>query len=303
MIYTVTLNPSVDYLVGVESFQWGATNRVNQQAMVPGGKGINVSRVLQRFDVKSEALGFTAGFTGSFIKEELNKEGVSNRFIETDGQTRINVKLQTDVETEINGKAPDIQGKHIAKLLKQLDTLTSSDVLVLSGSVPSILSPDLYQQIVDRVKGKGVTTFVDTSGAPLEAVVEAGPFLIKPNQHELEELYNQKVTDLVSAVALAKKTIEKGVEYVLISFAGEGAALVSKDHAYVASVPKGVVKNSVGAGDSMVAGFLYAHLQSLEIKEAFRFSVAAGSATAFSEGFCSLDQVQSLMQEVSIQII
>ncbi|WP_280770021.1 1-phosphofructokinase [Salipaludibacillus daqingensis] len=303
MIYTVTLNPSVDYLVGVESFQWGATNRATEQAMVPGGKGINVSRVLQRFGVSSESLGFTAGFTGSFIKEELTKEAVAHRFIETGGQTRINVKLQTDTETEINGKAPEIQEKHIDELLQQLDLLTTKDILVLSGSVPSILSTNLYQQIVERVKRKGVKTFVDTSGAPLEAVVEAGPFLIKPNQQELEDLYKQKVTDIPSAVTLAKKTLDKGVNYVLMSFAGDGAALVSKDDTYVATIPKGNVKNSVGAGDSMVAGFLYAYMQSMDIKEAFRFSVASGSATAFSDGFCSLDQVQSLMQEVSIEMI
>ncbi|PYZ93847.1 1-phosphofructokinase [Salipaludibacillus keqinensis] len=303
MIYTVTLNPSVDYLLEVEPFQIGETNRAKAQSMVPGGKGINVSRVLKRFGISSEAFGFTAGFTGDFIKEELSKEGITHRFIETNGQTRINVKLQTKTETEINGQAPIIEKAHIEQLLSQLDILEVNDVLVLSGSVPSILPSDIYKRIIERVKPKNVPVFVDTSGASLESAVQASPFLIKPNQDELEDLYQEKVTDLGSAVKLAKKTIEKGVENVLVSMAGDGAALITKEKGYVATVPKGIVKNSVGAGDSMVAGFLFAHMQGMDVEEAFRFSVAAGSATAFSEGFCTLEQVQSMISEVSIDII
>ncbi|WP_416151585.1 1-phosphofructokinase [Salipaludibacillus sp. HK11] len=302
MIYTITLNPSVDYLLEVEQFSLGKTNRAEAQKMVPGGKGINVSRVLKRFGTYSEVLGFTAGFTGSFIKDELNKEGIIHRFIDTEGQTRINVKLQTDMETEINGKAPEILDYHVDKLMKQLDMLASGDVLVLSGSVPSILSTEIYKIIIDQVKQRGVVTFVDTSGLPLKAAIEAKPFLIKPNQHELEELYEESISDLKSAVKLAKKTVDAGeVQNVLISMAGEGAALVTKENSFLATVPQGIVKNSVGAGDSMVAGFLFAYMQSTEIEEAFRFSVAAGSATAFSEDFCSLNQVQSLIKEVSIE--
>lgn len=301
MIYTVTINPSIDYLLTVDSFQLGETNRASGQSMVPGGKGINVSRVLHRFGLESEAMGFTAGFTGEFLKQELRHEGINGRFIDTEGRTRINVKLKTEQETEINGRSPEIKGHHISTLLNQLDSLEEGGTLVLSGSLPSFLPADLYKSIIERVKAKGVFVYVDTSGESLKESLQAAPFLIKPNQNELASLYKEDIHDLKSAVNAGKKAVADGAEHVLVSMAGNGAALVSESLTLAANVPKGTVRNSVGAGDSMVAGFIYAYEQSGSMEEAFRFSVAAGSATAFSTGFCSKDHVLSLLPDVYIK--
>ncbi|RKL66813.1 1-phosphofructokinase [Salipaludibacillus neizhouensis] len=300
MIYTVTINPSVDYLVELNDLSIGKTNRAVAQRTVPGGKGINVSRVLKTFDTETKALGFIGGFTGEFIQDELRKEKVTTDFIETVGQTRINVKLQMDAETEINGQAPEITEKHITKLLEKLDSLKEGDILVLSGSVPSVLPSDIYKRMIARVQEKKVVTFLDTSGAPLKEAIQASPFLIKPNQAELEDLYGEKITNLTDAIRLAKRAVEEGVQAVLVSLAGEGAVFVGKDFIYTANVPKGTVRNSVGAGDSMVASFIYYYLQTSSLREAFKYSVAGGSATAFSEGFCTLDKIEELVLEISV---
>ncbi|MCR6095389.1 1-phosphofructokinase [Salipaludibacillus agaradhaerens] len=303
MIYTVTINPSIDYLVNVDNFQLGETNRVATQNMVPGGKGINVSKVLKNFGTASVALGFTAGFTGQYLKQELIKDGVDCQFIDTPGHTRINVKLKTDTatETEINGVAPDIKQEHIDQLFQQLDKLQKGDLLVLSGSLPTVLEADLYMQLIDHAKKKQAHVLADTSGEPLRHVLKASPFLIKPNEKELQYLYEGQITDLDSAIEFAQKAIEDGAEHVLVSMADKGAALVSQTQVYTATVPKGTVKNSVGAGDSMVAGFIYAYSQSRDLQEAFRFSVAAGSATAFSDGMCTEEKVKSLLSHISIK--
>ncbi|SES33995.1 1-phosphofructokinase [Salipaludibacillus aurantiacus] len=301
MIYTVTINPSVDCLMEVENFHLGKTNRASTQKMVPGGKGINVSRVLKNLGTRSEALGFIGGFTGAFIKDELEKESVFSSFIETEGNTRINVKMKTDTETEINGKAQEISNEHIQKLLIQLDELKSEDLLILSGSLPSTLPADLYNTIINRLNEKNIYVCVDTSGEPLKAAMKASPYMIKPNQAELEQLYEENVKNLDDAVKLARKAMADGARHVLVSMGGEGAALVTKNESYKAAVPKGTLINSVGAGDSMVAGFIHILTQSGSLEEAFKYSVAAGSATAFSNGFCSAEDVEKLLPEVLIE--
>lgn len=303
MIYTVTINPSVDCLMEVENFYLGKTNRASTQKMVPGGKGINVSRVLKNLGTRSEALGFIGGFTGAFIKDELEKESVFSSFIETEGNTRINVKMKTDTETEINGKAQEITNEHIQKLLIQLDELKSGDLLILSGSLPSTLPADLYNTIINRLSEKNIYVCVDTSGEPLKEAMKASPYMIKPNQAELEQLYKENVKNLDDAVKLARKAVADGARHVLVSMGGEGAALVSKNESYKATVPKGTLINSVGAGDSMVAGFIHILTQSGSLEEAFKYSVAAGSATAFSNGFCTAENVEKLLPEVLIEKI
>ncbi|MCE7791492.1 1-phosphofructokinase [Salipaludibacillus sp. CUR1] len=303
MIYTVTINPSVDCLMKVENFYLGKTNRASTQKMVPGGKGINVSRVLKNLGTRSEALGFIGGFTGAFIKDELEKESVFSSFIETEGNTRINVKMKTDTETEINGKAQEITNEHIQKLLIQLDELKSGDLLILSGSLPSTLPADLYNTIINRLSEKNIYVCVDTSGEPLKEAMKASPYMIKPNQAELEQLYKENVKNLDDAVKLARKAVADGARHVLVSMGGEGAALVSKNESYKATVPKGTLINSVGAGDSMVAGFIHILTQSGSLEEAFKYSVAAGSATAFSNGFCTAENVEKLLPEVLIEKI
>jgi 1-phosphofructokinase len=305
MIYTCTLNPSIDYIVHVNDFQLGDLNRMSFEAKYPGGKGINVSRVLKRVRVESEVLGFIGGFTGTYVESFLKEEGISTNFIRVNGDSRINIKLktETEIETEINGQGPEIKESQFNQLIKQVENFQDGDILVLAGSIPGSLPGDLYETLSKLAKKQGAKVVVDMSGKALLDVVKQEPFFIKPNHHELGEMFDVIIETPEEAIPYGQKLLEFGAEHVAISMAEKGALLVTKDAVYQASVPKGTVKNSVGAGDSLVAGFLGAYVQDKDIVKAFRTGVASGSATAFSLELCTLEDVQSLVPEVEIKRI
>jgi 1-phosphofructokinase len=300
MIYTCTLNPSVDLFVSVKDFQLGSVNLSAGEVKVPGGKGINVSRVLQRLGLPSKALGFTGGFTGDFIQKKVEAEGIQTDFIRVSGDTRINIKLKADVETEINGTAPAINDHQLNQLLSKLAHLTRGDVLVLSGSVPCFVKQTIYREILEKVTGKGILTLVDTKGMPLKHSLEAKPFLIKPNHVELGDMFGTTIRSQEEALQYAGRAVKMGAENVIVSMAGQGAVFANKKTIFTATVPEGKVKNSVGAGDSVVAGFISSYINGKNPIEAFRYGIAAGSASAFSKGFCSREKIASLFNQVKI---
>lgn len=300
MIYTVTLNPSLDYIVEVEELTLGDLNRTKNETKFPGGKGINVSRLLKRMGVPSKALGFVGGFTGLYIKKYLNNEDIETKFVEVLEDTRINVKLKSNSETEVNAKGPTITEVDFKKLQDQISQLNSEDTLVLAGSIPSSMESSTYEKLVSICQQNQIKFVVDAEGELLKKVLPFKPFLIKPNHHELGELFNTSFTTTEEVVPYARKLVEMGAENVIVSLAGEGAVLVNREVAYLSNVPKGEVKSSVGAGDSMVAGFLAKYEETKEIEEAFRYSVASGSATAFSIGLATKEMIETLYTSVNI---
>ena len=299
MIYTVTFNPSLDYIVSVEDFKVGMTNRTNTELMFPGGKGINVSMVLQNLGLESMALGFMAGFTGREIERLLAVKNIKSDFIEVaSGISRINVKLRSNEESEINGMGPAIGKDEIDKLYKQLDMLTEGDILVLAGSIPSVMPESMYSDIMDYLKEKNLKIVVDAPRDLLVNVLKYHPFLIKPNNHELGEIFGVTLSKKEEVIPYAKKIQEMGARNVLISMAGEGAVLVTETgEIYQSNPPKGKVKNSVGAGDSMVAGFLAGYLHSGNYEEAFYMGVCTGSASAFSDNLATKEEVKELLKQ------
>lgn len=299
MIYTVTFNPSLDYIVAVDDFQLGLTNRTSSELILPGGKGINVSTLLMNLGIESTALGFMAGFTGDEIVRELQVMGVKSDFIRIDeGISRINLKLKSIDGTEINGSGPAISADKVEQLMVQLDALGEGDVLFLAGSIPSSMPDDMYRRIMARLEGKGVMIVVDATKDLLLNVLEYHPFLIKPNNHELGEIFGVKITDKKDVITYAKKMQEKGARNVLVSMAGDGAVLVAEDGSvFQAEAPKGKVVNSVGAGDSMVAGFITGYLKTGSYKEAFQMGVCTGSASAFSEELATEPEVLALLDK------
>lgn len=300
MIYTVTFNPSIDYVIKVENFTAGTVNRVVNENKYAGGKGINVSRVLNNLGIKSRALGFIGGFTGQFIESFLQKEEIYTDFIQVNGDTRINVKLSSNEETEINGSGPNIGEKDLNKLFGKIDALNSEDILVLAGNVQKSLPRNIYSQIQEKVKNRQVKVVVDTTGEALISTLKHKPFLIKPNNHELGEIFNIEIHKKEDIIKYSQKLREMGAQNVIISMAGEGALLICSEGVYHASAPKGIVKNSVGAGDSLIAGFLASYSKTFNIIEAFRYGVASGSATAFSMDLCKREDVEKLLVQVKI---
>lgn len=301
MIYTVTFNPCLDYVVGVDNLTLGAVNRVSTEAVMAGGKGINVSIVLKNLGHPSCALGFLAGFTGDEIARRLQLQGVDTDFIEVSrGMSRINVKIRSNEETEINGIGPDIALSDIEVLYAKLDALTSDDILAISGSVPAALPGDIYERIMERLEGRGIRIVVDATRELLMNVLAFHPFLVKPNNHELGEIFGVELKARKDVVPYAKKLQELGARNVLVSMAGEGAVLVAENGDVIESPsPKGTVVNSVGAGDSMVAGFIAGYLESDgNYEQAFRMGVCAGSASAFSLGLAERDQVEELLATI-----
>lgn len=303
MIYTVTFNPAIDYILEVEDLNVGGVNRAKKTYKYPGGKGINISRVLSNLEVNSCALGFIGGFTGRFLKEYLQKEGVKTDFITVGGDTRINVKLKIEKETEINAQGPDIKEENLEKLYKQIDNLSSRDFLVLAGNIQSTLPRDIYSKIQQRCDEKGIKVIVDTTGESLLSTIKNKPFLIKPNNHELGEIFDVEINSNEEAIKHSKKLLELGAENIIISMGSEGAILVSNEGIYHGNAPKGEVRNSVGAGDSLIAGFLAKYSQGEDLIEGFRWGIAAGSATAFSMDLCSKKEVENLIKEVKIEKI
>ncbi|VDG94497.1 Tagatose-6-phosphate kinase [Lysinibacillus sphaericus] len=300
MIYTVTLNPSLDYLLTLDSLSLGALNRSSSDHFLAGGKGINVSQVLTTLGVPSSALGFTGGFTGREIERLLQKAGISTNFIAVEGETRVNVKLRATEETEVNAAGPIIDSLRFEKLKAQVKNLGIHDVLVLSGSIPSSLPEDTYEQFAQLCSKSGIRFVVDAEGASLLKTLPYRPFLIKPNHHELGEMVGAEVNSLQDAVKHAKTLVRLGAEQVIVSLAGDGAVYVSETLSLIANAPKGTVQGSVGAGDSMVAGFLAALEKDEPIEQAFKLSIASGSATAFSDRLCTQQQVDALLPQVVV---
>lgn len=298
MIYTVTFNPSLDYVVKLPAFSAGTVNRTDSETLYAGGKGINVSLMLGRLGVESVAMGFLGGFTGRAIADFLVREGCQTDFIEIpDSMSRINVKLRADCESEINAQGPEIPDNALEQLFAKLDVLTIGDVLVLAGSIPKTLPADVYERIMARMHGKGISCAVDATGELLLRVLKYHPFLIKPNQAELEEICQCKARADDEIIGCAKELQAIGARNVLVSLAERGALLMTeRGDIHRLDAPNGVLVNSVGAGDSMVAGFLAGFLRSGDYMTAFRMGVAAGSATAFSEWLGTGEQVERLME-------
>ena len=301
MIYTVTFNPSLDYIVSVENFRLGLTNRTSSELMLPGGKGVNVSTVLMNLGIENTALGFAAGFVGDEIVRQMEEMGVQNGFIRIEeGVSRINLKLKSIDGTEINGQGPVISPEHVEELMKQLDRLGEGDVLFLSGSIPSSMPDDAYQKIMERLDGRGVQIIVDATKDLLLNVLEYHPFLIKPNNHELGEIFDVELKTREDVIPYAKKLQEKGAVNVLVSMAGEGAVLIDANgDVHMAPAPKGTLVNGVGAGDSMVAGFMAGWLEKQDYEHAFCMGVSAGSASAFSEHLATKAEIEAVYQQVT----
>lgn len=299
MIYTITFNPSIDYIVSVDHFKIGEVNRTTKELLLPGGKGINVSIVLNNLGLESIALGFIAGFTGQEIKRRI-EDGfkVKTDFIDVEnGYSRINFKMKSDEESEVNGNGPIIEEKHLNVLKEKLSVLQSDDILVLSGSIPSCVSNDIYSHIMEYLDHKNIKIVVDATGHLLMNVLKHKPFLIKPNNHELAEMFHVKLSNRDDIVTYAKKLQELGAKNVLISMAGDGALFVCENgNVYFSEAPKGKVKNSVGAGDSMVAGFIAGYENTKDYVQAFRMGIATGSASAFSDNLATKEEVEDLLK-------
>lgn len=297
MIYTVTFNPALDYVVRMDAFRAGEVNRTAEEELQLGGKGINVSTVLRNLGVENVALGFLAGFTGRALEEGLQKNGIRTDFIWLkDGLTRINVKIKAGTETEINGRGPDISEEALEEMFRKLDQLKEGDILVVSGSIPATLPSDIYERILARLEGRGILTVVDAIRDLLCKVLPYRPFLIKPNNLELGEIFDRELKSDQEILDCAAQLQERGARNVLVSMAGDGSLLLDETGAsHRLGVPKGKVRNSVGAGDSMVAGFLAGWLEKGDYAYAHRLGAAAGSATAFSIGLATGEEVRALM--------
>ena len=300
MIYTVTFNPSLDYIVSVDDFKLGLTNRTSSELILPGGKGTNVSTVLKNLGLESTALGFVAGFTGNEIVKRLNDIGIKSDFISIEnGISRINLKLKSIDGTEINGAGPDISEDKVNELMDKLNQLKEGDVLVLAGSIPSSMSDNIYRDIMADLKDSGVMIVVDATKDLLLNVLEYHPFLIKPNNHELGEIFDVKLTTREEVIPYGRKLQEKGARNVLVSMAGEGAVLIAEDgQVFDAPAPKGKLINGVGAGDSMVAGFVAGWIEKQDYEYAFHMGVASGSASAFSENLATKEEIINVYNQV-----
>ncbi len=297
MVYTVTFNPAIDYVVHTGEMKLGATNRSEREEMYFGGKGINVSIVLRELGIDSKAFGFTAGFTGEAIEKGLADVGIDTDFVRLEkGNSRINVKIKASEETELNGQGPDIDDKAISALFEKLDKLSDGDTLVLAGSIPSSLPADIYERILERLSGRNIRAVVDATKDLLLNVLKYKPFLIKPNNHELGEMFGVTLNSDEEIETYARKLQEMGAVNVLVSMAGDGAILIDEyGKMHRCGVCKGVVKNSVGAGDSMVAGFTAGVLNG-DYEYALKLGTAAGGATAFSDGLATKEEITELVK-------
>lgn len=299
MIYTVTFNPAIDYIVHTGTMQVGQVNRSQGEELYFGGKGINVSFVLHELGLPSKALGFVAGFTGAAIEAGIQEQGIATDFVHLDsGFSRINVKIKSGEETELNGQGPNISEAAVAELFEKLNQLQDGDILILAGSIPNTMSADSYEKILAHLSDKKIKVVVDATKDLLLKVLPYHPFLIKPNNHELGELFGVTLHSIEEIATYAKKLQEMGAQNVLISMAGDGALLIDETgKQHVCGVCKGTVKNSVGAGDSMVAGFVAGSMHG-DYEAALKLGTAAGGATAFSEGLAQRAEIERLLQQL-----
>lgn len=300
MIYTLTLNPSIDYMMYVADLKLGETNRSQNEKMLPGGKGINVSRILNQFEIANKALGFVGGKNGEFITDWLTGEGSQHDFIQVADQTRINVKIKGSVETEINGRGPAVTPAQSAALLQQIQQLQATDTLILSGSKAQGLSPTFYLEIIAICQQQGIAFIIDTNSQELLAALAAKPLLVKPNQAELEAFFAAEITTTADVIKYGKKLHQQGAVNVIVSLGGAGALFIDADHILLAQAPTGQVVNTVGAGDSMIAGFVAGLQQGLATPAAFELAVQCGSATAFNEDLAKYADIMALNHQVII---
>lgn len=301
MIYTVTLNPSIDYIVRLDQVEVGSVNRMDSDDKFAGGKGINVSRVLKRLDIDNTATGFIGGFTGKFITDTLESEQITTNFVQVAEDTRINVKIKADQETEINGPGPEITAENLADLKAILSNLSADDTVVFAGSSPKNLGNAIYKDLIGLTRQTGAQVVCDFEGQTLVDSLEFQPLLVKPNNHELGDIFGVELTSLDEIEKYARLLLEKGAQNVIISMAGDGALLVTKDGASFAKPIKGTVKNSVGAGDSMVAGFTGEFVRSGDAVEAFKWGVACGTATTFSDDLATADYIKETYEKVEVE--
>ena len=313
MIYTITFNPALDYTVQVEEFEIGKINRTKSENILAGGKGLNVSIILKRLGIENTALSFIAGFTGKELQRKIKQYNIKTDFIEiNNGYTRINVKISSlkknsliqERETALNGNGPEITQEDIDELLEKIKKINSEDIVILSGNVPKCINEDIYEIICKELNEKNVKFVVDASQKLLMNCLKYKPFFIKPNKDELEETFNTKIKTKKEIIIYAKKLQEKGAQNVLISLGGDGAILLTeKNEVYYSNTPKGQVINTVGAGDSMVAGFVAGYLKKKDYKEALKLGIASGSATAFSAGLAMNEEINGLLKQITIEKI
>lgn len=313
MIYTITFNPALDYTVQVEKFEIGKINRTKSENILAGGKGLNVSIILKRLGIENTALSFIAGFTGKELERKIRQYNIETEFIEMNrGYTRINVKISSleknsliqESETALNGNGPEITENDIEKLLQKIQNINSNDIVILSGNIPKCINENIYEIICKELDGKNVKFVVDASQKLLMNCLKYKPFFIKPNKEELAETFNTKIETKEEIIIYAKKLQEKGAQNVLISLGGDGAILLTeKNEVYYSNTPKGQVINTVGAGDSMVAGFVAGYLKKKDYKEALKLGIASGSATAFSAGLAMNEEINGLLKQITIEKI
>ena len=301
MIYTLTLNPAIDYYMSMGNFQLGSLNSLEEGYTLPGGKGINVSKVLKNFSVESKALGFVGGFTGDYIKKHLNEYEIESDFIELQENTRINIKLKTkDSETEIAGKSPTISRENVKELLKKFEEIKKDDVVILSGSVPNSISKSIYADII-KLLPKDCKVILDTRGLHFVEGLKEGVFLTKPNNHELEEFFNRKLNNIEEIIQAGKDLQALGSKNVLISLGKDGSILITEKKVYIGNAPQGKLISSVGAGDSMVAGVVYGIAKGMTLEDSYKYGIASGSSTAFSEGLTTFEGMNSLLNKIEIK--
>lgn len=303
MIYTVTLNPSIDFIVRLDSLALGSVNRMTSDDKFAGGKGINVSRILKRLDIENTATGFIGGFTGRFVKDGLVDEGIATKFVEVSEDTRINVKVKAGEETEINGAGPHISTEKLEELEAIFAGLSSEDTVVFAGSAPSSLGNQVYNTLIPIAKKAGAEVVCDFEGQTLLDALNYQPLLVKPNNHELADIFGIELNGLADIEKYAREILAKGAKNVIISMAGDGALLVTPEAAYFAKPIKGTVKNSVGAGDSMVAGFTGEYVKSGDPIEALKWGVACGTATTFSDDLATAEFIKETYQKVEVEKI
>lgn len=301
MIYTITFNPALDYISQVDNFEVGKINRTKTEEILSGGKGLNVSTVLSNLGIESTALGFIAGFTGEELKKNIEEKGIKTDFINVKkGITRINVKISSKEETALNGNGPEITEENIKELIEKIDKIKSEDKVILAGNIPKCINNNIYEIICKKLNEKNVLFIVDATKELLMNVLKFKPFLIKPNKEELEETFNEKIESKEEIIEHAKKLQKMGAQNVLISLGGDGAILVTNENKeYFINAPKGKVLNTVGAGDSMVAGFIAGYEKSGEYEYAFKMGVATGSARAFSMSLATKEEVVNLLKEIN----
>ncbi|GEO46058.1 1-phosphofructokinase [Companilactobacillus kimchii] len=303
MIYTITVNPSIDYVLQLKNLNTGEVNRTQNDVKLPGGKGINVSRIMKELNIDSTALGFVGGATGSMFEELLSQHNLKTSFTRVKEDTRINVKInatEQNEETEINGAGPTISNEEQTNFMNNLSEIGKGDIVVMAGSLSRNLNTNFYLDIAEKIQKQGAEFIIDTTGQALLDTLPLHPLVVKPNHHELADLFDVTFKDEQEIITYARKLLDKGAKHVLVSMAGDGALLVTKDKAYKANAPKGTVINSVGAGDSMIAGFAGTFMETNDPIESFHMGAACGSATAFSQDIAIKEKIDEVYKEISI---